>query len=176
MHSVEVWSSRNSPPLFVIVLWGETNRSSLSQMFSKISALKNFANVIGKHQCWSIFLIKLQAWRSATLLKRDSNTGVFLCEICEIFKNTFFYRTPPVAASVKDCIIFLTSSRETSLNWNFFCILYFSLIFKTLKWYSCSFSKSDNDLDLGIYGFKFKVFNICEVVFKRISNNRTISN
>ena len=24
---------------------------------------------------------------------------VIFCEICEIFKNTFFYRTPPVAAS-----------------------------------------------------------------------------
>ena len=26
----------------------------------------------------------------ATLLKRDSNTGVFLCEYCKIFKNTYF--------------------------------------------------------------------------------------
>ena len=25
---------------------------------------------------------------------------VFSCELCEIFKNTFFYRTPPVAASI----------------------------------------------------------------------------
>ena len=25
---------------------------------------------------------------------------MFSCEICEIFKNTFLYRTPPVAASV----------------------------------------------------------------------------
>ena len=24
---------------------------------------------------------------------------MFSCEYCEIFKNTFFYRTPPVAAS-----------------------------------------------------------------------------
>ena len=24
---------------------------------------------------------------------------MFSCEICEIFKNTYFYRTPPVAAS-----------------------------------------------------------------------------
>ena len=29
---------------------------------------------------------------------KDSNTGV-PCETCEIFKNTFFNRTPPVAAS-----------------------------------------------------------------------------
>ena len=35
---------------------------------------------------------------AATLLKRDS-TQVFSCEILEIFKNTFFHRTPPVSAS-----------------------------------------------------------------------------
>ena len=34
----------------------------------------------------------------ATLLKRDSNTGVS-CECCEISKNIFSYRTPTVAAS-----------------------------------------------------------------------------
>ena len=38
-------------------------------------------------------------YRPATLLKRDSNIGVS-SEICEIFKKTFFYRTPPSAASV----------------------------------------------------------------------------
>ena len=27
-------------------------------------------------------------------------TQVFSCEICEVFKNIFFYKTPPVAASV----------------------------------------------------------------------------
>ena len=32
------------------------------------------------------------------LFKRDS-TQVFSCEYCEILKNTFFYRTPLVAAS-----------------------------------------------------------------------------
>ena len=36
--------------------------------------------------CWSLFLLKLQAWRPTTLLKRDSDTGAF-CEICEILKN-----------------------------------------------------------------------------------------
>ena len=37
------------------------------------------------------------ALRPATLLKRDSNTGM-LCEYCEIFKKTFLCRTPTVAA------------------------------------------------------------------------------
>ena len=37
-------------------------RSSRSQMLLKIDILKNFVNFIGKHLCWSLFLIKLQAW------------------------------------------------------------------------------------------------------------------
>ena len=53
-------------------------KSSRSQMFFKIGVLNNFAIFAGKHLCWSYFLIKLQARRSAILLKRDSNTGVFL--------------------------------------------------------------------------------------------------
>ena len=53
-------------------------RSSRSQMIFKIGVLKNFANFTVKHLCWSIFFIKLQAWMAATLLKRDSNTGVIL--------------------------------------------------------------------------------------------------
>ena len=34
-------------------------------------------------------LIKLKVLRTASLLKRDSNTG-FSCEFCELFKNTDF--------------------------------------------------------------------------------------
>ena len=50
LHSVDASSGPNSPLLFVIVFCGETNRSSLSQI----------------------------KFLPATLLKRDSNTGVFL--------------------------------------------------------------------------------------------------
>ena len=47
------------------------------------------------------FLIKLQAWAWAcNFIKRESLARVFSCEFCEISKNTFFYRTPPVAASI----------------------------------------------------------------------------
>ena len=35
-------------------------------------------NRLTKCASWSLFLIKLQASRSTTLLKRDYNTGVFL--------------------------------------------------------------------------------------------------
>ena len=45
------------------------------------------------------FLIKLQAWGSGTIFKSKALAKVFSCEFCEISKNTFSYRTPPVAAS-----------------------------------------------------------------------------
>ena len=32
-------------------------------------------------------------------IKKETLTQVFSCEFFEIFKNTFFYRTPSVAAS-----------------------------------------------------------------------------
>ena len=43
--------------------------------------LKNFAIFTGKHLCWSHFLTKLQGWKPAIFLKRDSNTGVFLWKL-----------------------------------------------------------------------------------------------
>ena len=43
--------------------------------------LKNF---IGKHFCWSLFLIKLQTWGPAT--------QVLSTEICKTFKNTYFWK------------------------------------------------------------------------------------
>ena len=49
LHSVKVSSSPNSPLLFAIVFLGETNKSSLSQMFFKIDVHKKFATFTGKH-------------------------------------------------------------------------------------------------------------------------------
>ena len=55
------------------------NRSCCSQVFFKTGVLKNFAILAGKRLCWSLFLIKIdQSFRLATLLKKHSNTGVFL--------------------------------------------------------------------------------------------------
>ena len=53
-------------------------RSSRTQMFFGIGVLKNFVHFTGKYLCQSLVLIKLQALRLAILLKRGSNTGVFL--------------------------------------------------------------------------------------------------
>ena len=42
----------------------------------------------------------------ATLIKKKTLAQVFSSEFCEISKNTFSYRTPPVAASVSAGLIF----------------------------------------------------------------------
>ena len=70
----------NSEPL-------KKSKSSRSQMFSEISSNKNFVIFTGKHLCWGLFLIKLQAFRPATFLKRDSGVS---CGYCELYKNIFF--------------------------------------------------------------------------------------
>ena len=72
-------------------------RSSLTQIFFKIDVLKNLANFTGKYLCWILFLIKLQAWRTKTFLKRDSNTVVFLWNFPNCLEH-LFYRAPPVAS------------------------------------------------------------------------------
>ena len=40
------------------------------------------------------FLIKFQA-QACNFIKKETLTQVFSCQLCKIFKNTFFYRTPP---------------------------------------------------------------------------------
>ena len=44
----------------------------------KVFLNKKYSNFTRKHLNWSLFSIKLQALRPATLSKRDSNTGVIL--------------------------------------------------------------------------------------------------
>ena len=69
------------------------------QIFFKIGFLKNFTIFPAKQLCRSYFLIKLQASRSAILLK-ETPTQVFSCEYCEIFMNTYFEEHLQTAASV----------------------------------------------------------------------------
>ena len=77
-------------------------RSSHSQTFFKITTLEKFAIFTREHLCWSLFVMKLQPWRPAFLLKRDSNTVVFL----SIFQNLLeqlFYSTPLMHAPTSGC-------------------------------------------------------------------------
>ena len=56
-----------------IIIQMRRQMCSIQKLFLKITHYSQ------KNNCWSLFLIKLQALRSATLLKRDFSTGVFLC-------------------------------------------------------------------------------------------------
>ena len=54
------------------------SRSSHRRCSVEKGVLKNLRNFTGKHLCWSLFLIKLQTFRPATLLRRETKTGFFL--------------------------------------------------------------------------------------------------
>ena len=56
----------------------QTSRSSDLRCSVKKSVLKNFAICTGKQLYWGLFLTMLQVFRTATLLKRDFNTGMLL--------------------------------------------------------------------------------------------------
>ena len=56
--------------------------------------------------CCKFVMIKIadKPWQiiglgPATLLREKNLAQVFSCKFCEIYKNTFYYRTPLVAAS-----------------------------------------------------------------------------
>ena len=68
-------------------------------MFGKKRVLGNFTKSTGKHLCQRLFLNKVAGLWPVALLKKKYLALVFSCEFCEISKNTFSYRTPPVAAS-----------------------------------------------------------------------------
>ena len=42
----------------------------------------------------------LELEQACNFIKKETVAQVFSCEFYEIFKNTFFHRAPPVAASV----------------------------------------------------------------------------
>ena len=75
-----------------------SNCCKIEVVIQRISVKKVFLNIfqnLKENPCPRVsFLIKLQ-------LKKETLTQLFSCEFCNIFKNTFFYRTPTVAASCK---------------------------------------------------------------------------
>ena len=88
----------------------------VQRVFCKKSVLKNFTKFTGKHLSQSLFFNKVSGPRVAFLLKKTL-VQVFSCEFCEIIKNTFLYRTPPVATSELCRIPWLTHCKVC-----FFCI------------------------------------------------------
>ena len=100
-------------------------------MFCKIGVLKNFTKFRGKRLCFflscrpcsisippenvkklKVFwcFASVYKWNKAcSFIKKEALAQVFYCEFCEIFKNTYFFRTPLVASSVViTCCFFST--------------------------------------------------------------------
>ena len=77
----------------------KSSQKQPSEVFYKKVVLRNFAKFNGKHLYKSLFFNKVAGLYPATLLKKRL-IQVLSCEFCEISKNNFFYRTPPVAVSL----------------------------------------------------------------------------
>ena len=76
-------------------------RNSRQEVLCKKPAFRNFAKFMGKRLCQSLFFNKAAGLRSETLIKKETLTQVLSYEFYKISRNNFFYRTPPVAASVE---------------------------------------------------------------------------
>ena len=71
----------------------------------KKGVLRNFVKLTVKHLCQSLFF--------NNFIKKVTLAQVFSCEFCEIFKNTFFHRTPLMEASKN---LFPNSKNSTKLR------------------------------------------------------------
>ena len=87
--------------------------------FCKKGDLRNFAKFTGKQLCQSPFFNKV-AGQACHFIKKETLVQVFSCEFCEVSKNTFSYRTPPLTASawrgsVKKVILEISQNSEEIL-------------------------------------------------------------
>ena len=85
-----------------------TRQKQSPDMFRKKVVLRNFKKFTGKHLCQSLFFNNVAGLRpqACNFIKKETVAQVFSCEFCEIFMNTFLYRTPLGAASDKSTFIF----------------------------------------------------------------------
>ena len=77
-----------------------TVRSSRPEVFCKKGALTNFTKLTGKQLCQSLFFHEVEGLTQVcNFVKKETLAQLFSCKFCESIKNTFFYRTPLLAAS-----------------------------------------------------------------------------
>ena len=75
---------------------------------------------IGKRLCWSLLLIKLQAWKPVTLLIRDFNTGVFLWALQNFYEQLFLEHLRWLGSEYASAVIYDGRWRKPRV-----CISYF---------------------------------------------------
>ena len=68
-----------------------------TEVFCEKGVLGNFAKFTGKHLCQNLFINKVAGLFN--FIKKETLAQVLSCEFCKISKNTFSYRTLPLAAS-----------------------------------------------------------------------------
>ena len=120
LYSVEVLSSPNLPPLFVIVFWGQTNRSSLSQMFFKIGILKKCCKFHRKTSVLEYLFNEVAVLKTCNVIKKRHQHRCFPVIFAIFLRMPFFYRTPLLAASEQ--------TQETSM------------VYCVAKWFSTGLS------------------------------------
>ena len=82
----------------------EISQNSQENTCAKVSLLIKLqaCNLIKKETLTQVFFMNFAKFlRTPNFIKKETLVQVFSCDFCEYSKNTFFYRTPPVAASVK---------------------------------------------------------------------------
>ena len=94
-------------------------RSSRLDVFCKKGVLRNFTKLTGNTCARTSILIK--AWN---FIKIETLAQVFSSKLCKISKSTFFYRTPPVAASLQSSFTLISWMPcrlfSSFCSWSFF--------------------------------------------------------
>ena len=125
-----MWPSYRNQSIDLHSIWFSVRREVLhqrrnrSQMFFKVGVFKNFPIFPRNHLCWSLFSIKVAGLK------------VFSGEYCEIFKNSCFYKIPPVAAFVIKNVAFMmhcTKMKKRLMENFIFCIVMPPLSYCNLK-------------------------------------------
>ena len=82
--------------LFSLVSEAGTRWCSVRKLFLEISQNSQESTCVGVS-----FLMKSYRPEACKFVKKETPTQVLSFEFCEVFKNTFFCKTPLVAASVE---------------------------------------------------------------------------
>ena len=93
LWNISVWLPQSMEEMRTERDYCSTTRSSHRRCSIKKGVRENFVKLTGKHLCQNLLFHKVEAL-----------VQVFFCEFGEMFKNTFFNRTPPVAASVQSLV------------------------------------------------------------------------
>ena len=93
--------------MFLVMLFIHVGKrlNSCWQMFFKTGVLKNFAIFTGKHHWWSLFLIKLQDWRSAFSLIKTLQHRCNPTNIAKFVKMDFLWNTCLLHVHFVFCVI-----------------------------------------------------------------------